>query len=126
MKKILTIFFVTLGVIFFMLILAVAAWLLLGLTGDEITVVNGVGEVEETSALAGEMQEEIIDSNPMLNEQQETALETLGIDPATLPSTISPEQEACFESQIGAERVREIKAGDTPTAAEILKGRGCL
>ena len=36
----------------------------------------------------------------------------MGIDPKTVPTKISPEQEACFSTVIGAERVAEIKAGE--------------
>lgn len=66
------------------------------------------------------------DKNPILNEKQEKALETVGIDPANVPTNFTPEQESCFVEKIGAQRVSEIKAGDAPTASELIKGRNCL
>jgi len=124
MKKALNIFFVVLGVIFLCI--------LLGLGGMFLFISapsSPAPTVEQTGTPAAgnrEAANESADSNPMLNESQESALETFGIDPASLPSEITPEQEACFIEAIGADRVEEIKAGDTPTATEIFKGRGCL
>lgn len=128
MKRFLTFFFVTLGVIFFILILLAAyfyitdPWnlkpLLFGSQSTVTTVVDGEG--------GAEVREPARDANPMLNEQQEAALETVGIDPAGLPSEITPAQEACFVERLGAERVEEIKAGDTPTAMEFFSARSCL
>ena len=43
-----------------------------------------------------------------------------------MPSDITPEQEACFEAKLGAERVAEIKAGDSPTVTEYFKARDCI
>jgi len=68
----------------------------------------------------------ILDKNPLLSEKQEKILETFGIDPADIPSDISPEQEKCFEDAIGEDRVAEIKAGDSPTATEFFKAKGCI
>ncbi len=132
MKKTLTIFFVGLGVIFLCILIALGGVLLYvsfqggsGTTMQETisTVTSGeaaIGEPANQSASAP------ADSNPMLNAGQEAALETFGIDPASLPSQITPDQEACFIEAIGAARVEEIKAGDTPSATEIFRGRGCL
>ena len=119
MKKFLNIFFVTLGVIFFILILAGSYFFVTDplnlkpiLFGSDEKAVSEVGKE--------------VDKNPMLNEKQEKALETFGIDPADVPSEITPEQEACFESILGEERVDEIKAGDSPTATEYFKARNCM
>ena len=61
-----------------------------------------------------------------LSESQEKALKTFGIDPASVPSEITPEQEACFEAKLGEERVAEIKAGDSPTATEYFNAKDCM
>jgi hypothetical protein len=116
---------VILGVVF-LCILLVLGGLFLFLTSPDSSPTAALQETI-TAVTGGEAPAgEAIDSNPMLNESQETALKTVGIDPASLPTTISPEQEACFEVAIGADRVEEIKAGGTPTAIEIFRGRGCL
>ena len=66
------------------------------------------------------------DKNPLLSEKQEDALIKAGIDPATLPTSITPAMEACFESKLGIERVKAIKAGDLPTLPEIIVAKTCL
>lgn len=65
------------------------------------------------------------DKNPALSPTQEKALETVGIDPAKLPTTITPEMKACFVATLGAGRVTQIEQGSTPTPVEILQTRAC-
>lgn len=121
MKKFLNIFFVILGVIFLILILMLAGAYLV-IAGPFKALLFEQGTVETIGGDAGGS----VDKHPMLNESQEKALETFGIDPASVPSEISPEQEACFEEKLGKERVDEIKAGDSPTAEDFFKAQGCL
>lgn len=122
MKKFLTIFFVTLGVIFFILILG-AVYLfvfdplhlgpiLFGSTAD-IQLQDNNGSAKT-------------DTHPLLSETQEKTLETFGIDPARIPSEITPSQEKCFENKLGKARVEEIKAGDSPTAVEFFTAKECI
>lgn len=117
MKKFLNVFFVTLGVIFFILILI----------GSYFYVTDPLNLKPllfgDTSESAGDNQQ---DANPNLSESQEKTLKTFGIDPAKVPTTITPEQEACFVSKIGAGRVAEIKAGASPTAAEYFASKECM
>ena len=108
MKKFFTVFFVILGVIFFIMLLA----------GGYMFLSSGSGSSEDTGVT--------VDKNPMLSESQEKTLETFGINPANVPSEISPEQEKCFEDAIGEDRVAEIKAGDSPTATEFYKSKNCI
>lgn len=61
-----------------------------------------------------------------LSEAQKSALTTLGIDPAAVPSSISAEQESCFIKTLGESRVSEIKAGAVPNAIELLKAKPCI
>jgi hypothetical protein len=125
MKKALNRFFMVLGVIFFIIMLVIAGLFIFNsVSGETDTPASFQGAVNVMTG--GEVSGDGIDSNPALNESQETALETFGIDPARLPTSISPEQEACFIELIGVDRVEEIKAGDTPTVTEIFRGRGCL
>lgn len=135
MKKALNIFFVTLGVIFFILILLAGYFFItdplnlkpLFFGGEETTMPTRVGEAPVTpSDTVPTPSTTSAQGNPALNASQAVALETFGIDPAALPSEITPEQEACFTAELGAERVAEIKAGATPTAGEIFAARGCL
>ncbi len=120
MKKFLTYFFVTLGVVFFIIICAGAyIWF-----ADPfeirpfISVMTGkdASEFIETSS---------VDKNPALSPAQESALEKIGIDPATLPTSITSEMENCFVSKLGESRVSEIKTGDSPTPTEIFTTRSC-
>lgn len=135
MKKFLTIFFVTLGVMFFCLII-VAIWfyvtdplnlkpLLMSSTPANMTEEAGDTFQTDTTSEAS-VEDETHDRNPALNAEQEAALDTIGVDPASLPSSITPEQEVCFVEVLGQARVDEIKAGATPTALEFFQARGCL
>lgn len=124
MKKVLTIFFTTLGVVFFALILFGLYFYIADLL-ELKSLFYGV-ETEQREDIVESSVSESVDSHPTLNESQEAALETVGIDPATLPSSITPEQEACFVEAIGQARVDEIKAGGSPTASEVFSARGCI
>lgn len=120
MKRFLNIFFVTLGVIFFTIILA-GLFLFIADPFEIKSLLFTAGRSSDTTD--GEVAS---DKNPALSPAQEKALETFGIDPATVPTTFTPEQEACFVEKLGQERVDEIKAGDSPTAAEFYKAKSCI
>ena len=122
MKKFFNIFFVTLGVIFFILILIGTYFYITDPLNLKPVIFGKDSEVTE-SAREGTSE---VDRHPLLSETQEKTLETFGIDPADIPSEITPEQEACFEAALGSARVEEIKSGDSPTAAEYFKARGCI
>lgn len=64
--------------------------------------------------------------NPLLTNEQEQTLRNIGIDPASLPTEITPEMEACFTRALGEDRVKEVVAGATPTPLELLKAKSCL
>ena len=57
---------------------------------------------------------------------QAQALESIGINPESVPAEFTPEQEACFTNALGQERVSAIKGGAVPTPAEFYKAKGCL
>lgn len=119
MKKILNIFFVTLGVIFFVLVLIGTYFYITDpLNLKPIFFGTEMTDSTSTNSDAG--------GHPLLNESQEKALRTFGIDPNDVPSEITPEQEACFEEKLGEKRVSEIKAGDSPTPTEYFKARDCI
>jgi hypothetical protein len=122
MKKFFTIFFVTLGVIFFLLLLAgVYFYIFDPLDLKEKFSTNSTRDEVNAPTTATQT-----DKNPLLSPSQEKTLETFGIDPSAVPSSITPEQEACFVSILGEARVAEIKAGDTPTAAEFFQAKSCI
>ena len=121
MKKFLTIFFVTLGVIFFIIILIGIYFYVTDPLNLKPLLFNSGETSAPTETSSGE-----VDKHPALSPEQEQTLETFGVDPASVPSEISPEQEACFEAELGEERVAEIKAGDSPTATEYFRARDCI
>ncbi len=125
MKSFFTIFFVVLGVIFLMIIIATTLFVIL----DPFGLRAAFFSTNESGTSAGVTSENggvVEDKNPVLSPAQEQALETFGIDPARVPSEITPEQEACFVARLGEARVAEIKAGATPTSAEFFKARDCI
>lgn len=84
-------------------------------------------EIKNDSSGGNNLEEKMIeDKNPNLSPIQEKALESVGIDPKIIPSSFTPEQNACFENKIGKERVSAIKAGDSPTPTELYKAKECL
>lgn len=120
MKNALNIFFVTLGVIFFILILiGLYVYFADPFNLKPLLFDGGGGGAPSASESAG-------DRNPALSPSQEAALDSIGVDPASVPSSITPEQEECFVEVLGAARVEEIKSGDTPTAIEFFRARECL
>ncbi len=64
--------------------------------------------------------------HPYLNTQQEDLLKSVGIDPADVPTQITPAQEQCAVEALGLQRVNEIKSGSAPTITDILKTKSCL
>lgn len=66
------------------------------------------------------------DANPYLSASQEAALENVGINPATLPTSVSDTQRTCLINAVGEARANEIKAGAMPTAVEIFKAKSCF
>ena len=124
MMKFLHIFFTVLGVIFFIILCGLMyVWfadpfnirpLIDSLTSDvPVSVSEDAGSGT------------VVDKNPALSDEQEKALESVGINPENLPSSITPEMEACFTAKLGTARVEEIKAGSTPTAVEVFSTRAC-
>jgi len=66
------------------------------------------------------------DKHPLLSPSQEATLEKIGIDPAKLPTTITPAMETCFTDKLGIDRVSEIKAGAEPKAIDFFKAKSCV
>jgi hypothetical protein len=139
MKKFFEIFFITLGVIFFLLILAgVYFWVadpfglkpvikMFTASSNQSSMIEGGKNIFPKTLNPDLNVATTSDSKkPILNSQQESALKAIGIDPAKLPSSITPAQEKCFIDALGTQRVNEIKAGAAPTPFDLFKAKGCL
>ena len=87
---------------------------------EEIVEENGENQ-DEDSNTAPE-----VDKNPYLTKKKKKMVESVGIDPANLPTTITPEMQQCFIDLFGEQRVNEIINGAEPTAVELARGASCL
>ena len=67
-----------------------------------------------------------VDSHPYLSDDQEATLEKLGVDPAKLPTEITPEMESCFSDKLGSDRVQAIIGGESPGILDFLKAKSCI
>jgi hypothetical protein len=135
MKKFLTYFFITLGIIFFVILIALAYLWFADPFGIRplIRAFTEPTPAYQTESIDGNTSTQesvtnkstVADKNPILTSEQESALESIGINPESLPTTITPEMETCFTATLGAPRVSEIKAGAIPTPIEVLKTKEC-
>lgn len=126
MKKFLNVFFVVLGVIFFILIIIGTYLFVVDPLNIKPLIFGSPATSSVTTSSTTSNTTATTDKNPNLNATQEKALETFGIDPAAVPTSFTLEQQACFTKILGEARVNAIKAGDSPTATEYLSVRGCL
>lgn len=120
MKPALTKIFVTLGVIFLLVILIGFYFY----TTDPMNLKPLIfgsdsmkSQNDDSNAKAGGFQ---------LSEGQKQALIAAGIDPTKVPTSVNGTQEACFVSALGDNRVGEIKAGAIPSTVEFLKAKSCI
>jgi len=121
--KILNAFFVFLGVIFFILIILAVIFIItdpfnLKPLLKQVDIASGIKSITDDSPPA--------DKHPLLDAEQEKTLQTFGIDPATLPTTITPEMEGCAVEKLGQARVDQIKAGAEPSFTDYLKAGSCI
>ncbi|OIO19138.1 MAG: hypothetical protein AUJ37_03670 [Candidatus Magasanikbacteria bacterium CG1_02_41_34] len=132
MKKLFNILFVTLGIIFFLLILAGVYLYVADPYGIKPLIQQLSGQATPMSptptspTTPTEQKNTTASTNPLLSPTQEQTLEKLGIDTATLPTSITPAMEACFYTKLGITRADEIKHGATPTAGDYFAARSCL
>ncbi len=120
MRRILNYFFTTLGVIFFViLIVLVHVYMTSSSTvAFSPSAVQAVLTQNENSAA--------VDEIPYLSEAQENMVKAVGVDPASLPTTLTEAQMACLLTAVGAARAQEIIGGETPTMSELFKAKACL
>jgi len=146
MKKILTAVFVTLGVIFLLILIALASFIIidpynikpfiLGTDSSSLPRSTSSGETMNTTSVGsssevgrGDAAVEAGDAHGegfTLSAEQVAALEAAGLDPASIPTTVNAELEACFVTQLGADRVAAVKSGAVPGALELLRAQSCL
>lgn len=119
MKKFLNIFFVVLGVIFFILLVLATYFFIT----DPFNLKPLVFDSSDSEYISSK---ETIDKNLLISDTQEKLLETVGVDPADLPTEITPTMHECFVGILGAERVFEIEQGSSPTPTEFFKTKHCL
>jgi len=134
MKKFFTIFFVTLGVIFSLVILLIIYLfifdpfnvkpLLFGSGPAKYTSTSTTSENNATDTNTASTTQS--DNNLTLSEAQKSALKSFGIDPATVPASLSAEQSACFRGKLGDERYAQVKGGAVPTAIEFFNAKSCI
>lgn len=127
MRKFLQIFFITLGVIFFIIIIG-GIYLYVADPYGIKPIINNLTGQSTPAEEPGDNNDAInnVDKNPLLSPAQEQALEKIGIDPEALPSAITPAMEECFYTKLGATRANEIKNGSEPTPADYFSVRSCI
>ena len=132
--KVLNYFFTVLGVIFFFILIFALYFFItdpfnlrplfssLSISPSEVMEVVG-GVKNDAGAVVNDGS---TSSNPLLNAEQEKVLKSIGIDPETLPTEVTPELEDCLVEKVGKKRAEEIAKGSEPTALDILKASSCL
>ena len=125
MKKLATIIITTVITVIVLLLLLVT--ILLGY----LFIKNpfGIGDIVKRQIFNPGGEVEVIDADydhPLLSEDQEKQLINAGIDPAKVPTEITPEMEACVTSKVSEERIQEIINGAEPTLFEMAKVLPCL
>ena len=120
--KILRIFFIALGVIFFLMI--ITGFYLYQTDFYGIKTIVNYEKDQDTNNEGRQNDDE--DKNPALSAEQESQLENSGIDPAKVPTEITPEMEECFVEKLGEEKLEAIRAGEPPTVVDMMKIESCL
>jgi len=122
--KIIKGFFMFLGVIFFIILLFVAyLWFFDPLNIKPVLFSSSTGQ---TIVIDSDDRRPDFDAHPLLDNTQEKMLESVGINPSSLPAEITPEMEACFAEALGGKRVTEIKNGDPVSIQDVIKAKDCL
>ncbi|MBU2566924.1 hypothetical protein KKG46_05210 [Patescibacteria group bacterium] len=108
--------------------LATAFVLLLVIVVTAIILIKpwGVNVIDTGSALINPPTESTGYDHPLLTPQQEALLQSAGIDPATIPTTITPAQQQCAINALGEKRAMELVGGATPNINDITQAKHCL
>lgn len=122
MQKTATVLFSTLGVIFIALILVAGGFYLATQSGWMPAGGGFFSSKAKTPATPVEGE-----NTPFtLSEAQKQALVNMGIDPAKIPSSITPTQRACFVSNLGEAKFAEVESGAVPSVIDLAKVKACL
>ena len=106
-----------LGIVFLILILLIVIFIISKPYGiDTIKIISILLDKNPTSSY----------DHPNLTTQQESVLESVGIDPKKLPTEITPELQKCATPKKGKKRANEIMSGSMPTIDEILRIKICF
>lgn len=131
-------FFVLLGIIFFVILLALAYFIIvdpynLRPVFQSMYETNSTRESDTVPSNINSDADSTADTTPTpsraptgVNENQAKALESVGINPESVPAQFTPEQITCFVGILGQARVDAIVAGATPTPTEFFQAKGCL
>jgi hypothetical protein len=135
MKKFLNVFFVTLGVIFFIILLFISYLFIFDplnlkpLIFGTTTTTTATTATNKTETAKSSDQNQINSNGSVsfsFSDAQKKTLQSFGIDPASLPTTITVTQQTCLEGKFGTARFAEIKAGASPNAIEFYNAKSCL
>lgn len=128
MKHFINQIFVTLGVVFFILIIIATYFFIADPYNLKPLVFGSDGAFNLQTADGDVPQNEQAgaDAGFTLSATQKQALVNLGIDPAKVPASLTAGQEQCFVGALGVDRVEEIKNGDVPGPVEFVKAKGCI
>lgn len=129
-------FFVTLGLVFFLLLLGVAyiwfsnIWQVQTLAklwlNASAPVVQPSGEQATTTAPAtAPTNEDSTSTSARTSQAQTEAMTEAGVDESYFTS-LSDAEIQCFRDRLGDARVDEIIDGAMPTTAEIISGLSCV
>ncbi len=109
--------FMVIGIIFTILILLIGVIIIIKPYGIDITkIIPAILNKTPISSY----------DHPYLTTQQESILESVGINPEDVPTQITPQQQECTTSILGAERINKIMAGEIPTLIEIIQIKSCF
>ena len=81
---------------------------------------------EASVTTTDQVSESTYNKHPLLTEEQEKTLGSIGVDVSSLPSEITPEMEDCFRKELGNERVEEIIKTGKPSTIDLIKAGSCL
>lgn len=129
-RNFLSTFFITMGILF-IIIVATLVYLVVADPFELRPMLFDSAQVPREAATAGMLSGEVAPADTSTNElvlssEQKDALQKYGIDPSTIPTTITPLQLVCFEEKLGTSRVTEIRMGGVPTAFELLRVKSCI
>ncbi len=114
-----------LGVIFFVLLIG-GVWFYIADPYELRPLIESLRSVPAPVESDSATNESAPAQNPKLSPAQNAALETVGINPAAMPTSFTPEQRACMLEAVGSARAEAILGGAAPTAEEFVKARACL